>query len=539
MPRLLIFREDNVERQLDLTNRDLRIGRGKENDIVLEDPSKAASRMHAELRYENGSYFVIDLNSQNGTWMQGERVQRAMLQPGVPITIGPFSLMLEGATAAAPHETMVGRGPASVETPAPAARPSGTLIGRASAAGKPARTKLPPKPGQAPVQPGLIAAIARLPKPVIFGGFAVVIIFTMVLGQLFAPADPNAPAASKASEAAQEARPAGRSNAEIIAEHLAAGTEMLERDPEGAIRDHIDRILLIDRNHSQALDLKAKAEDRIQQLKLAASTPASTIPANPANFGPASTSPGATSTPPSPVPTPSTAPSQTAAAAPASTIPAAPARSTATTIPRATSGATVGRAASAVPAARGARGDSDSTLVARRPKETDAAWRARSQAVQTQYQNARAALDRGDFPGAISGFEAILRDEPGYQDSQALLSKAQEGQQAEGRQAARQAFEAAIAADVAGNWTGAIQQFERARQLDVSLAPQADDGMRRTREKMRVAGSEAFKRARQYDALGRTTDAIAQYNEAATLLPPDDPNSKAAKDRLNALRGGK
>ena len=542
MPRLLIFRGDTVERQLDLTNRDLRVGRGKENDIVLDDLSKAASRMHAELRYENGNYIVIDLNSQNGTWMEGQRVQRATLQPGVPIVIGPFSLMLEGAPAAASHETL-GRGPAPVETPAPvAARPSGTLIGRPSAAAaagaasapaKPAKTKIPPKPGQAPVQPGLIAAIARLPKPVIFGGFAVVVILVMVMGQLFAPPDPSAPppTASKTSEPLEEARPAGRSNAEIIAEHLAAGTEMLERDPEGAIRDHIDRILLIDRNYPQALDLKAKAEDRIQQLKLAAATPESTIPA------PASTIPGPTSAPAPAAPVTS-APPQPVAAAPASTIPAAPA---ATTISPAPPAPAAGRAASTVPSGRaaGVRGATDPPMVARRPKETEAAWRARSKAVQTQYENARAALDRSDFGAAVSGFEAILRDEPGYRDSEALLGKAHEGQQAAGLQAARQAFEAAIAADVAGNWAGAIQQFERARRLDSSLAPQAEDGMRRARERMRAAGNEAFKRARQYDALGRTAAAIAEYTEAATLLPPDDPNAKVAKDRLDALRGGK
>jgi tetratricopeptide (TPR) repeat protein len=312
---------------------------------------------------------------------------------------------------------------------------------------------------------------------------------------------------------------------------------MLERDPEGAIRDHIDRILLIDRNYPQALDLKAKAEDRIQQLKLAAATPASTIPA------PASTIPSPAGAP-SGVPS-AAATSAPAAPAPASTIPAPAARSTATTIPPATSAPAAGRAASTVSSPRmpGPIVPPDPTMVARRPKETETAWRARSKAVQTQYQDTRAALDRGDFAGAVSGFEAILRDAPGYQDSEALLGKAHEGQQAAGRQAAqqaaRQAFEAAIAADVAGNWAGAIQQFERARQLDSSLGPQADDGMRRVRDKMRAAGNEAFKRARQYDALGRTTEAIAQYTEAASLLPPDDPNAKVAKDRLDALRGGK
>jgi hypothetical protein len=309
---------------------------------------------------------------------------------------------------------------------------------------------------------------------------------------------------------------------------------MLERDPEGAIRDHIDRILLIDRNYPQALDLKAKAEDRLQQLKLAAATPESTIPA------PASTIPGPTSAP-VPADPVTSAPPQPAAAAPASTIPAAPARSAATTISPAPPAPAAGRAASTVPSGRAAsaRGATDPTLVARRPKETEAAWRARSKAVQTQYENARTALNRSDFGAAVSGFEAILRDEPGYQDSEALLGKAHEGQQAAGLQAARQAFEAAIAADVAGNWAGAIQQFERARRLDSSLAPQAEDGMRRTREKMRVAGNEAFKRARQYDALGRTAAAIADYTEAATLLPPDDPNAKVAKDRLDGLRGEK
>jgi tetratricopeptide (TPR) repeat protein len=532
---LLILRGDAVERQIELTNRDLRVGRGKENDVVLDDPEKTASRAHAELRYENGSYVVIDLNSQNGTWVEGQRVQRATLRPGVPVIMGLFTLLLEEAPAAAVHDTLAEApmapppAPAATPRPAPAARPSGTVVrsagavapapgaGAGSAPARPAKARIPPKPGQAPVQPGLIATIARLPKPIIFAGFAVIVIIVMVMGQLLAPPDPNAPAASNASEPVQ-APPPGRRNEDIITEHLAAAGELLERDPEAAIRDHIDRILLIDRNHPQALDLKTRAEEAVQRARLEAAVPASTIPA------PASTISGAASTAP-------------------------PARPGATAVPPAASAPAGRRTAPAARTGRaaGARGVSDPTMVARRPKETEAAWRARAEAVRTQYQNARRALDDGDFAAAISGFEAIMRDEPGYLDSQALLAKARDGQEAAVRQAAReaareaarQALEAARAADAAGNWAGAVQQFERARQLDDSFAQEVDDGIRRTREKMRVAGNEAFKRARQYDALGRTADAIAQYSDAAALLPPDDPNVKVATERLTVLRGGR
>ena len=80
--KLHIYRRDTLERTLDLTGHDLRIGRGAENDVVLEDADKTVSRFHAELRFENDEWILIDLNSQNGSWIDGERIQRASLAPG-------------------------------------------------------------------------------------------------------------------------------------------------------------------------------------------------------------------------------------------------------------------------------------------------------------------------------------------------------------------------------------------------------------------------------------------------------------------------
>ena len=54
MPRLVVFRERVLHRSIDLGQRELTIGRGEQNDVVLDDPDKVVSRFHAELRPQNG-----------------------------------------------------------------------------------------------------------------------------------------------------------------------------------------------------------------------------------------------------------------------------------------------------------------------------------------------------------------------------------------------------------------------------------------------------------------------------------------------------
>jgi pSer/pThr/pTyr-binding forkhead associated (FHA) protein len=99
VPRLVIFRERRLHRLIELGDRMLKIGRGQQNDVVLEDPDQVVSRFHAELRPEPGGYVLVDLNSQNGTWMNEQRVQRVTMQSGVPATIGPYELIVEDGLA--------------------------------------------------------------------------------------------------------------------------------------------------------------------------------------------------------------------------------------------------------------------------------------------------------------------------------------------------------------------------------------------------------------------------------------------------------
>ena len=94
MARLVVIRGDARDSK-SLDQLPVRIGRGPQNDIVLEDPAKSVSRVHAEIRLEGGRIMLVDLKSDNGIWVAGSRVSRVELKPGVVASIGPFRLQFE------------------------------------------------------------------------------------------------------------------------------------------------------------------------------------------------------------------------------------------------------------------------------------------------------------------------------------------------------------------------------------------------------------------------------------------------------------
>lgn len=69
----------------------LRIGRMRENDIVVDHLS--VSRFHARLHLDAGRVFLEDGGSENGSWVNGERVRgRVEIAPGDRIEIGQHEL---------------------------------------------------------------------------------------------------------------------------------------------------------------------------------------------------------------------------------------------------------------------------------------------------------------------------------------------------------------------------------------------------------------------------------------------------------------
>lgn len=67
-------------------------GRDKSNSIQLADST--ASRNHARMRYWQGSWIVEDLGSANGIIINGERAEKASLQPGDSFKIGETTFSL-------------------------------------------------------------------------------------------------------------------------------------------------------------------------------------------------------------------------------------------------------------------------------------------------------------------------------------------------------------------------------------------------------------------------------------------------------------
>ncbi|MBN1939661.1 MAG: FHA domain-containing protein [Candidatus Aminicenantes bacterium] len=68
------------------------IGRDPGNDIVLNDPEVSSG--HVELLVSNEGYFLRDLGSANGTFVNGRRVSECSLYNGDQITIGKSTIVL-------------------------------------------------------------------------------------------------------------------------------------------------------------------------------------------------------------------------------------------------------------------------------------------------------------------------------------------------------------------------------------------------------------------------------------------------------------
>ena len=82
-----------------------RVGRAPDNEAVIDGPETAmVSQYHCEIVREGEGFRVRDCNSRNGTWVDGERVEEAVLGPSAILRLGQhgpeFEIVLrEGAPA--------------------------------------------------------------------------------------------------------------------------------------------------------------------------------------------------------------------------------------------------------------------------------------------------------------------------------------------------------------------------------------------------------------------------------------------------------
>ena len=88
---LLLVRSDPTAGARYLLDTDVTtIGRHPEADIFFDDVT--VSRRHAEVTRTGGFFELVDQRSLNGTYVNGERVDRAVLDDGAELRIGKFRL---------------------------------------------------------------------------------------------------------------------------------------------------------------------------------------------------------------------------------------------------------------------------------------------------------------------------------------------------------------------------------------------------------------------------------------------------------------
>ncbi|MCG8350501.1 MAG: FHA domain-containing protein [Chloroflexales bacterium] len=91
----LVALEEGVDgKRFPIKRLDVRIGRGKQNDIVLDAPT--VSRHHANVRFDGSQYYLVDADASNGTWLDETRVfGSTVLQSGQIIRLGQQQIRFE------------------------------------------------------------------------------------------------------------------------------------------------------------------------------------------------------------------------------------------------------------------------------------------------------------------------------------------------------------------------------------------------------------------------------------------------------------
>ena len=93
----LVIRELGAERTLDITDTEISIGRSRQNQVKLL--TDQASREHTRILKTPLGYKVVDADSSNGTYVNGQRITEKDLADGDSIGVGHATIIFrEGDT---------------------------------------------------------------------------------------------------------------------------------------------------------------------------------------------------------------------------------------------------------------------------------------------------------------------------------------------------------------------------------------------------------------------------------------------------------
>ena len=105
MAKLVVVSEALSGRSHELTSERTTVGRVDDNTFPIAEPS--ISSHHCEILLQGGEVRIKDLNSTNGTFIEGQQINEGVLKPGQTLRLGKVDLKLEGETPAATSKKAV------------------------------------------------------------------------------------------------------------------------------------------------------------------------------------------------------------------------------------------------------------------------------------------------------------------------------------------------------------------------------------------------------------------------------------------------
>lgn len=136
MPKMIVSIDGVVIKEVQLTKDRTTLGRRPYNDIVIDN--LAVSGEHAVLQMSGAEVYLEDLNSTNGTYVNGKAVKKQLLQNNDTIEIGKYKIKFVGEVSGPTFEKTMILKPGMVPPPAakPPAPAAGAPAGPVSAPGE-------------------------------------------------------------------------------------------------------------------------------------------------------------------------------------------------------------------------------------------------------------------------------------------------------------------------------------------------------------------------------------------------------------------
>jgi pSer/pThr/pTyr-binding forkhead associated (FHA) protein len=116
MAKLVVLTQSMAGRSVDLGERTT-IGRVEDNAFQIAEPS--VSSRHCEILLQGSEVLVKDLNSTNGTFINGEKITERVLKPGQTLRLGNVELKLDAPGAPASPSAPASAAPGAASDPPP------------------------------------------------------------------------------------------------------------------------------------------------------------------------------------------------------------------------------------------------------------------------------------------------------------------------------------------------------------------------------------------------------------------------------------